>query len=128
MTYTYHVGEPASTRSDWPRPTLLPFATASSGPGGVRILVALDAPGAPERLAVESGPIALGVAEGGDVSEVRVRIGTPGQPGYVEVSAELDVGLVWWGADVELGLCDENGVIRAVRRFQGLDASPAPSG
>ena len=127
MTYTFHVGEPTTTRTDGARAVAPPSAVASAGPGGLQILVALEAPGEAERQAVESGTIALGVSDGAEAEAILVRIGTPGQPGYVEVSAAADVGEAWWGADVELGLCDAEGVVRAVRRFRGLEAPAASS-
>ena len=127
MTYTFHVGEPTTTRTDGARAVAPPSAVASAGPGGLQILVALEAPGEAERQAVESGTIALGLSDGAEAEAILVRIGTPGQPGYVEVSAAADVGEAWWGADVELGLCDAEGVVRAVRRFRGLEAPAASS-
>ena len=127
MTYTFHVGEPTTTRTDSARAVAPPSAVASAGPGGLQILVALGAPGEAERRAVESGPIALGVSDGAEAEVILVRIGTPGQPGYVEASAAADIGEAWWGGDVELGLCDGGGVVRAVRRFRGLKAAATPS-
>ena len=127
MTYTFHVGEPSTTRADGVWAIEPPAAVATAGPGGLQILVALEAPSEAERLAVESGPVALGVSDGADAAAILVRIGTPGHPGCVEVSAASDVGEAWWGADVELGLCDAGGVVRAVRRFQGVEA-PAVAG
>lgn len=127
MTYTFHVGEPATTRTDGVRAVAPTSAVASAGPGGLQILVALEAPGEAERRAVESGPIALGVSDGAEVEAILVRIGTPGQPGYVEASAVAAVGHAWWGADVELAMCDGGGVVRAVRRFRGLEAAATPS-
>ena len=97
MTYTFHVGEPTTTRTDGARAVAPPSAVASAGPGGLQILVALEAPGEAERRAVESGPIALGVSDGAEAEAILVRIGTPGEPGYVEVSAVADVGEAWWG-------------------------------
>ena len=127
MTYTFHVGEPATTRNDGAWAVAPSSAVASAGPGGLRILVALESPGEAERRAVESGPIVLGVSDGAEAEAILVRIGTPGEPGYVEVSAVADVGEAWWGADIELGLCDGGGVVRAVRRFRGLEAAAASS-
>ena len=127
MTYTFHVGEPTTTRTDGARAVAPPSAVASAGPGGLQILVALEAPGEAERRAVESGPIALGVSDGAEAEVILVRIGTLGQPGYVEASAAADIGEAWWGGDVELGLCDGGGVVRAVRRFRGLEVTAASS-
>ena len=127
MTYTFHVGEPTTTRTDGVWAVAPPSAVASAGPGGLQILVALEAPGEAERRAVESGPIALGVSDGAEAEVILVRIGTLGQPGYVEASAAADIGEAWWGGDVELGLCDGGGVVRAVRRFRGLEVTAASS-
>lgn len=128
MTYSFHVGEPASTRqgpSGAPRPG---EAKASSGPGGVQIVVALDDPGEPERRAVEDGPVVLGVRDRGGVGALLVQAGEPGRPGHVEATAPLDAQVAWWGADIELALCDRDGVVRAVRRFRGPMAGPVSAG
>ena len=42
-----------------------------------------------------------------------------------EASVEVEAD-VWWGADVELALCDGRGVVRAVRRFRGPVAGASP--
>ncbi len=133
MTHLFHVGEPASTRADGPLAARPGEARASAGPGGVQIVVAVEEPGEVEREAVETGAISLGVADspepaGSPTSRGRgailVQVGEPGRPGYVEATAEVEAG-VWWGADVELALCDGRGVVRAVRRFRGPMAGPA---
>ena len=121
MTYTFHVGEPASTRWEG----RAGGALASAGPGGVQLLIALDEPGEAERESVESGPVTLGVQDGDRGGTVLIRVGEPGRSGHIEARAALDVGAVWWGADVELALCDAEGVVHAVRRFQGLEAGSA---
>ena len=128
MTYTFHVGEPATTRSDDGKSIAPPHAIATSGPGGVQILIAVDALGHDRCRAVESGPIALGVSDRADSKAILIQIGVPGQPGYLEASAVADAGRVWWGADVELALCDGDGIVRAVRRFNGVEATELPPG
>lgn len=138
MTHLFHVGEPASTRADGPLAARPGEARASAGPGGVQIVVAVEEPGEAERAAVEVGSISLGVADspestgspaGSGWGAILVQVGEPGRLGYVEATAEVEAG-VWWGADVELALCDGRGVVRAVRRFRGpmagpVDAKPA---
>lgn len=133
MTHLFHVGEPASTRADGPLAARPGEARATAGPGGVQIVVAVEEPGEAERAAVEAGAISLGVADrpgpsGGSAGSGRgailVQVGEPGRPGYVEATAEVEAG-VWWGADVELALCDRRGVVRAVRRFRGPMVGPA---
>ena len=124
MTHLFHVGEPASTWPDGPLAARPGEARASAGPGGVQIVVAVEEPGEPERRAVEAGPVSLGVADRPGRAALLVRAGEPGRPGHLEAAAEIEAG-IWWGADVELALCDGRGVVRAVRRFQGPDAGPA---
>ena len=135
MTHLFHVGEPASTRADGPLAARPGEARATAGPGGVQIVVAVVDPGEAEREAVETGAISLGVADdpeptGGSAGSGRgailVQIGEPRRPGYVEATAEVEAG-VWWGADVELALCDGRGVVRAVRRFRGPMVGPTDS-
>ena len=125
MTHLFHVGEPVSTRPDGPLSARPGEARASAGPGGVQIVVAVEEPGEPERRAVEAGPVALGVADRPGRGALLVRAGEPGRPGHLEAAAEIDAG-VWWGADIELALCDGKGVVRAVRRFLGPTADPVP--
>ena len=131
MTHLFHVGEPASTRPDGPLAARPGEARASAGPGGVQIVVAVEDPGEPERRAVETGEISLGVADRLGRGALLVRAGELGRPGHLEAAAEIEVG-VWWGADIELALCDGRGVVRAVRRFVGPTTDPvaetAPSG
>ena len=124
MTYAYHVGEPATTR---PGGRGLPRASASVGPGGVQILLAVESSDAATERAVESGRIALGMSDGPDHGAILVQVGAPGRSGYLEASATVEVGRTWWGGDVELGLCDRDGVVRAVRRFSGLEAPGDPA-
>ncbi|PAP74538.1 hypothetical protein [Rubrivirga marina] len=134
MTHLFHVGELASTRADGPLAARPGEARAVVGPGGIQIVVALGEPGQAERDAVEVGAVSLGVADepdstgdghpaGGGRTALLVRVGEPGEPGHLEATAEVEVG-VWWGGDVELALCDARGVVRAVRRFQGPTVDP----
>ena len=121
MTHLFHVGEPTSTRPDGPLAARPGEARALAGPGGVQIVVAVEEPGEPERRAVKAGPVSLGVAARPGLAgrgALLVRAGEPGRPGHLEAAAEIEAG-VWWGADVELALCDGRGVVRAVRRFRG---------
>lgn len=126
MTHLFHVGEPASTRPDGPLAARPGEARALAGPGGVQIVVAVEEPGDPERRAVETGPVSLGIADRHGRGALLVRAGEPGWPGHLEAAAEIEAD-VWWGADIELALCDGRGVIRAVRRFPGPTAEPVPS-
>ena len=130
MTHLFHVGEPASTRPDGPLAARSGEARASAGPGGVQIVVAVEDPGEPERRAIETGEISLGVADRpgpAGCGALLVRAGEPGRPGHLEAAAEIEAD-VWWGADIELALCDGRGVVQAVRRFPGPAADAVASG
>ena len=124
MTYSFHVDEPAPTRpGSPPRPgegwTLF-------GPGGLQVLVALTEPDEAEVDAVERGPIALGVRDTTAESALLVEVGEPQGAGHLSAEAPLAGRPSWWSADVELALCDGEGVVRAVRRFHGPAAEPEP--
>jgi hypothetical protein len=129
MTYLLHVGEPASARADSPLAARPGDPRVAVGPGGIQIVLAVDDPGEEELAAVKTGAISLGVADepgptGRGRGALLVRVGERGTPGHLEASVEVEAD-VWWGADVELALCDGRGVVRAVRRFRGPVAGPS---
>jgi hypothetical protein len=129
MTHLFHVGEPATTRADGPLAAGPGEGRVAVGPGGIQIVLVVDEPGEATREAVETGAVFLGVADepgpvGRGRSALLVQVGERGAPGYLEASIEVEAD-VWWGADVELALCDGRGVVRAVRRFRGPMTGPS---
>lgn len=121
MTHLFHVGEPASTRSGSPLVARGGEARAVVGPGGIQIVIVVDEPSRAQQEAVETGAVSLGVVDGPRASALLVRVGEPGRQGHIEAEAEIEAG-IWWGADVELALCDGLGIVRAVCRFRGPTA------
>ncbi len=124
MTHSFHVGDPAPVQSVDPSTAPVGHAWAEIGPGGVQLLVKRRAPSPDERRAVEHGPVGIGIQDDDEASVVLLEVGAPGHPGYAATRVELDPRAEWWGLDFELALCDEAGIVRAVRRFEGPCAQP----
>lgn len=124
MTYSFRVGEPAPVQSVDPSAVPVGHAWAEIGPGGVQLLVKRLRPSPDERRAVEHGPVGLGIQDDDEASVVLLEVGAPAWPGYAATRVEIDPRAEWWGLDFELALCDEAGIVRAVRRFEGPCVQP----
>ena len=120
MTYSFSVDDPAPARPGVPPPP--GGGWTFFGPGGLQVLLALADPGPAVVRAVSVGPVALGVRDVAGESALLVEAGERGAAGHLAAEAPLPGRPSWWSADVELGLCDAQGVVRAVRRFHGPDA------
>ncbi|MEM6927689.1 MAG: hypothetical protein AAF602_12220 [Myxococcota bacterium] len=92
------------------------------GPDGLKVLLRLDSPDPRTTDAVERGRVGIGVTVEEDADGALVLgVGEPGAPGHVEVDLDVHNGAEWWGAKVEIALVDQNGRVRARRRFVAAD-------
>ena len=124
MTYSFTVDEPAPS---WPGSPPPPGGGLTRfGPGGLQILLTPAEPDEAAVHAADCGPVSLGFRDSADESTLLVGIGEAGRAGHLVGEAPLADRPSWWSADVELGLCDGDGVVRAVRRFHGPEAEAEP--
>ena len=126
MTHAFYIGEPAPIQSVDPFTVPVGHAWAEIGPGGVQLLLKRADPSEAERHAVEHGPVGLGIQDDDRSSVVLLEIGEPSRPGHIATEIGIDPRAEWWGLDFELALCDERGIVRAVRRFEGPCAEATP--
>ena len=119
MTHAFRLGEPAPIQSVDPSTVPVGHAWAEIGPGGVQLLLKRAESSEAERHAVEHGPVGLGIQDDDRSSVVLLEVGEPSRPGHIATEIGIDPRAEWWGLDFELALCDERGIVRAVRRFEG---------
>ena len=99
---------------------------AFSGPGGFEVVLKIDDPTQSQIRAVKSGPIGLGVRDGGGEEAVfLLYIGFVDGSGCIEAEVRGPAvsgsswTRMWWGEDIDLALVDSKDICRETREFAG---------